>query len=89
MSVRSPDRTRALTTLIEGNGKRFRCFARIQTMGGDVMTAIKPKLGSGLDGYWGSDGSVHVNYLGTDHHVHELYIAPGASWVDNNLTALA
>jgi len=53
------------------------------------MTAIKPKLGSGLDGYWGSDGSVHVNYLGTDHHVHELYIAPGASWVDNNLTALA
>jgi hypothetical protein len=32
---------------------------------------------------------VHVNFIGADDHVHELYIAPGHSWVDNDLTALA
>jgi hypothetical protein len=53
------------------------------------MAATKPKFGSALDGYWGSDGSVHVNFIGAHDHVHELYIAPGASWVDNDLTELA
>ncbi|PYI64606.1 hypothetical protein CVV68_21425, partial [Arthrobacter livingstonensis] len=42
--------------------------------------------GSALDGYWGSDSSQHVNYFSVDGHVHELYIRPGASWVDNDLT---
>ena len=28
-------------------------------------------------------------FIGVDGDVHELYIAPGAGWVDNNLTALA
>ncbi len=51
--------------------------------------AVAPAAGSALDGYWGSDASVHVNFIGTDGHVHELYIAPGRSWVDNDLTALA
>jgi hypothetical protein len=37
----------------------------------------------------GQRHSQHVNYIGTDNHVHELYIAPGQSWVDNDLTALA
>ena len=50
---------------------------------------VAPARGSALDGYWGSDGSVHVNFLSVDGHVHELYIRPGASWVDNDLTALA
>src|ERR1700753_3326625 len=53
------------------------------------MTAIKPETGSSLTGYWGSDNSQHVNFIGTDDHVHELYIAPGADWVDNDLTELA
>jgi hypothetical protein len=54
------------------------------------MTATKPASFSALDGYWGSDSSQHVNFIGTDNHVHELYIAPGADgWVDNDLTALA
>ncbi|MGA9675766.1 MAG: hypothetical protein WBR28_11135 [Mycobacterium sp.] len=53
------------------------------------MTATKPKFGSALDGYWGSHGSVHVNFIGTDDHLHELYIAPGAGWVDNDLSELA
>ena len=44
--------------------------------------------GSTLDGYWGSDNSQHVNFLSVDGHIHELYIAPGASWVDNDLSAL-
>jgi hypothetical protein len=45
--------------------------------------------GSALDGYWGSDNSQHVNFVSVDGHVHELYIAPGANWVDNDLTAHA
>jgi predicted NUDIX family NTP pyrophosphohydrolase len=42
---------------------------------------------SGLDGYWGSDNSKHVNFIARDGHVNELYIHPGANWVDNDLTA--
>jgi hypothetical protein len=45
--------------------------------------------GSALDGYWGSDNSQHVNFISLDGHVHELYIHPGASWVDIDLTAWA
>ena len=53
------------------------------------MTATKPVSTSPLDAYWGSDGSVHVNFFGTDGHVHELCIVPGsAGWVDHDLTAL-
>ena len=33
--------------------------------------------------------SLHVNFIGTDGQVHELYARPGHSWVDNDLTALA
>ncbi len=53
------------------------------------MNATKPVSGSRLDGYWGSDNSQHVNFIGTDGHLHELYITPGAGWVNNELTALA
>jgi hypothetical protein len=56
---------------------------------GNGMTAIKPETGSSLTGYWGSDNSQHVNFFGVDGHVHELYIVPGAGWVDNDLTKLA
>jgi hypothetical protein len=53
------------------------------------MTATLPVEGSPLNSYWGSDSSQHVNYIGTDGHLHELYIAPGSSgWVDHDLTAL-
>ena len=53
------------------------------------MTAVKPETGSSLTGYWGSDNSQHVNFIGLDGHVHELYISPGTGWVDNDLTELA
>jgi hypothetical protein len=54
------------------------------------MTAVKPESGSALHGYWGSDGSQHVNFIGVDFHLHELYIAPNtAGWTDNDLTQLA
>jgi hypothetical protein len=33
------------------------------------MAGTKPKFGSALDGYWGSDNSVHVNFIGADDHV--------------------
>jgi hypothetical protein len=56
---------------------------------GNDMTAVKPETGSSLTGYWGSDNSQHVNFIGLDGHVHELYILPGAGWVDNDLTELA
>jgi hypothetical protein len=47
---------------------------------------IPPVAGSALDGYWGSDGSQHVNFIGTDGHVHELYIKSGVTWANNDLT---
>jgi hypothetical protein len=31
--------------------------------------------GSALDGYWGSDGSQHINYVDARGHVQEVYIA--------------
>jgi hypothetical protein len=58
-------------------------------MEGNDMTAVKPETGSSLTGYWGSDNSQHVNFTGLDGHVHELYILPGANWVDNDLIELA
>ena len=48
------------------------------------MAGTKSKFGSALDGYWGSDNRAHVNFMGADDHVHELYIAPGRNWVDND-----
>ena len=48
-----------------------------------------PAAGSALDGYVTSDGSQHVNFIGTDRHVHELYAHPGSGWKDNDLTKLA
>ncbi|MGA9678076.1 MAG: hypothetical protein WBR28_23455, partial [Mycobacterium sp.] len=53
-----------------------------------LASAVAPAPGTALDGFWGTDNSQHVNFIGTDNHVHELYIAPGAG-VDNDLTALA
>jgi hypothetical protein len=44
---------------------------------------------SALNGYWGTDGSQHVNFLDINGHVHELYILPGQGWVDNDLTQMA
>jgi hypothetical protein len=54
-----------------------------------VAPVLQRGLG-GLTGYWFSDNSQHVNFIGVDLHVHELYRAPGATaWVDNDLTKLA
>ncbi len=53
---------------------------------------IVPKVSRAFNAYWGTDNSQHVNYLGSDNHIHELYRASGASptdWTDNDLTALA
>ncbi|KAK5313537.1 hypothetical protein LTR93_010841 [Exophiala xenobiotica] len=42
---------------------------------------------SGLDSYWGSDNSQHVNYISVDGHVRELYIKPrAAGWVEYDLS---
>jgi hypothetical protein len=51
--------------------------------------AVQPHANTALVSYWGSDSSQHVFFIGTDDHVHELYIAPGTNgWADNDLTAL-
>jgi hypothetical protein len=50
---------------------------------------VAPAAGSRLDGYWGTDSSQHVNFIGTDGDAHELYIHPGASWANNNLTQMS
>ena len=34
-------------------------------------STVLPAPGTALDGYWGLDGSQHVNYIGTDGYVHE------------------
>lgn len=47
----------------------------------------KATTASALDGYIGSDGSIHVNFIGSNQDIHELYFASG--WVDNDLTALS
>lgn len=44
----------------------------------------------GLDAYWGSDHTQHVNYVDlVTEHVHELYNGPAGGWVDNDLTNMA
>ncbi|MDT5320870.1 MAG: hypothetical protein QOD88_3392, partial [Mycobacterium sp.] len=50
--------------------------------------AVPPTPTTAHDGYRLSNDSKHVNFIGTDNHVHELYITAGAGWVDNDLTAL-
>ena len=51
--------------------------------------AVSPQMNTALNSYWGNDSSQHVNFIGVDGDLHELYITPGAGWVDNNLTQLA
>ncbi len=56
----------------------------------EAVAPVVQRGAGGLAGYWGSDSSQHVNFIGVDNHLHELYIAPGAAgWVDNDLTKLA
>ncbi|ORV33328.1 hypothetical protein AWB99_08285 [Mycolicibacterium confluentis] len=50
--------------------------------------AVPPTPATALTGYPLSDNSQHVFYISADNHVHELYIAAGGNWVDNDLTAL-
>ncbi|HEY1354602.1 MAG TPA: protein kinase, partial [Ktedonobacteraceae bacterium] len=52
-----------------------------------LSQAVVPLSGSALSGSVGGDGSVHVNFIGTDRHVHELYWFNG--WSDNDLTRLS
>ncbi len=54
-----------------------------------LARAVRPAATSALDGHRLSDDSKHVFFIGTDSHVHELVIAPGGRWADNDLTALA
>ena len=53
----------------------------------NLAGAVLPIPASDLTGYRLSDNSQHVFFIGTDDHVHELFIA-GAGWLDNDLTAL-
>ena len=54
-----------------------------------LARAVPPAATSAIDGHRLSDDSKHVFFIGTDNHVHELFIAPGGRWDDNDLTALA
>jgi hypothetical protein len=55
-----------------------------------LANAVAPVVGDrGLHGYWGNDSSQHVNFIGVDDDLHELYITPSSGWMDNNLTQLA
>jgi hypothetical protein len=48
---------------------------------------VAPLSGSALSGSLGADGSVHVDFIGTDRHIHTLSWFNG--WSDNDLTALS
>jgi hypothetical protein len=48
-----------------------------------------PVPGSALGGYWGGDGSQHVNFIGVDGHLHQLYHDRGHGWADIDLTNIA
>jgi hypothetical protein len=50
--------------------------------------AKPPTLTSALASHLLGDNSQHVFFIGTDNHVHELFI-DGGTWADNDLTALA
>jgi hypothetical protein len=55
-----------------------------------AVNGVPALVESALDGY--SDGSgEHVNFIGTDQHVHELYNGQFSSnqWTDNDLTHAA
>jgi hypothetical protein len=54
-----------------------------------LARAVPPTATSAIDGHRLSDDSKHVFFIGTDNHVHELFIAPGGRWADNDLTSLA
>ncbi len=51
-----------------------------------LASAVPPAPTSDLTGYPLGNGSQHVFFIGTDSHVHELFIAC-AGWADNDLTA--
>jgi hypothetical protein len=51
--------------------------------------SVSPTPGSPLDGYVDSDKGQHVNFIGTDGHVHELFIASGGHWINNDLSVLS
>ncbi|MBB5343679.1 hypothetical protein [Tunturibacter empetritectus] len=50
---------------------------------------IAPADGSALDAYFGPDNGQHINFIGTDGHVRELYLALGGQWINNDLTQLS
>jgi hypothetical protein len=50
---------------------------------------ITPSRTSPLSGYMAQDNGQHVNFIGTDGHVHELYNLHSAQWLNNDLTQLA
>jgi hypothetical protein len=50
---------------------------------------VAPAPGSALDAYFGPDNGQHVNFIGTDGHVRELYLSFGGQWVNNDLTHLS
>jgi hypothetical protein len=64
--------------------------ARADWSDSDLISRIHSTAQSNgaLHGYWqASDNSLHVNFIDVNGHVHELYIHPGADWVDNVLTS--
>ena len=44
-----------------------------------LARAVRPAATSAIDGHRLSDDSKHVFFIGTDNHVHELFIAPAGA----------
>jgi hypothetical protein len=54
-----------------------------------LARAVPPISTSALAGHQLGGNSKHVFFIGTDSDVHELFIASGGRWADNNLTTMA
>jgi hypothetical protein len=77
---------------------RHQCRIALQNDGAGNVTAasytvstlgVAPASDSALSSYWGSDGSQHVNFIGSDGHLHEMYARSGGGWGNNDLTAMS
>jgi Peptidase A4 family len=81
------------THLLRGGRKRLNALNALNTnwAGGIVLNTQRvpnPAAGKRLDGYATPfNNQEHVNMIGADGHVYELYFA-GSGWIFNDLTAL-
>jgi hypothetical protein len=76
---------------LDGHVRELYLHPGVQWVNNDLTmlsgNGVAPTRGSALDGYVGPDDGQHVNFIGLDGHLHELYIHPHAQWIDTDLNS--